>query len=215
MLSLRLKGGTYMRSFAVAAVLAASMPFSAEAAVLLTTNEAFFISDTGAALLPVDPLVGPDETRALNGTTAIGPARFTAADNVLSAVGENVVTRYGDDFLRLTGRFTSLTVDLARGTTAFGFRIGGLNTVATTQICADEFCIFTFPPAQGSRFFGFKDVSGLQTLRITTGSEFVDLSALRSNGAVPEPSAWAMLIAGFGLAGAALRRRRALGPALA
>ncbi|THD64539.1 MAG: PEP-CTERM sorting domain-containing protein [Phenylobacterium sp.] len=28
-------------------------------------------------------------------------------------------------------------------------------------------------------------------------------------GGVPEPSAWALMIAGFGLTGAALRRRRA------
>jgi hypothetical protein len=32
--------------------------------------------------------------------------------------------------------------------------------------------------------------------------------------AVPEPDSWALLIAGFGLTGAALRRRRALQPAL-
>jgi hypothetical protein len=29
-------------------------------------------------------------------------------------------------------------------------------------------------------------------------------------GAVPEPAAWALMLAGFGLAGAGLRRRRAL-----
>jgi hypothetical protein len=35
-----------------------------------------------------------------------------------------------------------------------------------------------------------------------------DLVALPSAGAVPEPATWAMMIAGFGLAGAAIRRRR-------
>jgi hypothetical protein len=33
-------------------------------------------------------------------------------------------------------------------------------------------------------------------------------------GAVPEPGVWAMMILGFGLAGAAMRRRRAAGPVL-
>jgi hypothetical protein len=39
--------------------------------------------------------------------------------------------------------------------------------------------------------------------------------ALQVNGAggVPEPAAWALMIAGFGLAGATLRRRRAIGAA--
>ncbi|OYU15929.1 MAG: hypothetical protein CFE37_03605 [Alphaproteobacteria bacterium PA4] len=33
-------------------------------------------------------------------------------------------------------------------------------------------------------------------------------------GGVPEPASWAMLIAGFGLTGAAMRRRRGAGAAL-
>ncbi len=37
----------------------------------------------------------------------------------------------------------------------------------------------------------------------------------RGIGTVPEPGSWAMLIAGFGIAGAMLRRRRALTPTLA
>lgn len=36
----------------------------------------------------------------------------------------------------------------------------------------------------------------------------VDFYERETTGAVPEPQAWALLIAGFGLAGAALRRRR-------
>lgn len=38
------------------------------------------------------------------------------------------------------------------------------------------------------------------------GPQFVNYAFL--NGAVPEPASWAMLIAGFGLVGAAARRRR-------
>ena len=50
----------------------------------------------------------------------------------------------------------------------------------------------------------------LGTLAIT----FVDKDGLgRDSTGVPEPAAWALMIAGFGLAGTALRRRR--GPALA
>ena len=44
--------------------------------------------------------------------------------------------------------------------------------------------------------------------RITGGSE-LDLIRVAGFGtAVPEPTTWALMIAGFGLAGAGLRRRR-------
>jgi hypothetical protein len=206
-----------MRMLAVAAVLAVATPLPAEATVLFTGNESFFIADTGAALLPVDPLVGPNETRILNGPTPIGGATFTATPDTLSAVGANVVTRYGQDFLRLSNQGSSLTINLAQGSTAFGFRLGGTGTTFSGQICADELCLFTFPPTTGTRFFGFKDTAGLQTVRMISGSQNFDLSAIRLAGtAVPEPSAWVMLIAGFGLVGFALRRdARPARPALA
>jgi len=38
----------------------------------------------------------------------------------------------------------------------------------------------------------------------------IGLLIVSKGGAVPEPAAWALMIAGFGLAGATLRRRRAL-----
>lgn len=51
---------------------------------------------------------------------------------------------------------------------------------------------------------------------LTGTTDLVDPALLRAslNGAVPEPSAWAMLVLGFGALGAALRRRR-MQPALA
>ncbi len=57
------------------------------------------------------------------------------------------------------------------------------------------------PLAQGIRSLRNGDAgvnSGSQDLLV-----FTDLA-----GAVPEPSSWAMLIAGFGLVGATMRRRR-------
>ena len=37
-----------------------------------------------------------------------------------------------------------------------------------------------------------------------------DIRAVAGGAAVPEPSTWVLMIAGFGLAGAGLRRRRAV-----
>ena len=57
-----------------------------------------------------------------------------------------------------------------------------------------------FVPTAGIGF----TLASAQTVRF-----FVDDTPLSDNLGVPEPSAWALMIAGFGLAGAALRRRRA------
>ena len=51
------------------------------------------------------------------------------------------------------------------------------------------------PPVRAN---GVTDTYGFFTITVSTPS-----------GAVPEPGAWALMIAGFGLAGAALRKRRA------
>jgi len=50
---------------------------------------------------------------------------------------------------------------------------------------------------------GFIDFGGSQR----TGDWALEISGAAGAGAVPEPASWAMLIAGFGLVGAAMRRR--------
>ena len=63
----------------------------------------------------------------------------------------------------------------------------------------------------GSQFFTVSLGSGAATLVGSLGSG--ELVGLTANGNVPEPSAWALMIAGFGLAGLALRGRRRTAPA--
>jgi hypothetical protein len=52
----------------------------------------------------------------------------------------------------------------------------------------------------------FHPVAGLQQLPVASG--LVTLATVQS-GTIPEPDSWALLIAGFGVVGAAARRRRA------
>ena len=62
--------------------------------------------------------------------------------------------------------------------------------------------------------FRSRTFEGLQEVAITPGGTYrlyLDRAATRAVAVVPEPSTWALMIAGFGLAGASLRRRA--GPA--
>ena len=83
---------------------------------------------------------------------------------------------------------------------------------------------FGFTPASlGLRTDGDQNVSQYVNFRTTTADErilsvsFTNNPAINafetanfSAGAVPEPAAWAMMIAGFGLVGGALRRQKKL-----
>src|SRR5687767_8422397 len=131
-----------MRILIPAALLAALLPAQAGAAILITGNESFFIADTGAELLPVDPLVGPNETKVLDVVTTIGSARFTTVLGPLSAVGQGVNGRYGSDYLSLANQGSSLTIDFAPGTFGFGFRVGRSQPVSSTQMCINTTTCF-------------------------------------------------------------------------
>ncbi len=61
----------------------------------------------------------------------------------------------------------------------------------------------------GAGFFTDQSGRSLHGLNVASQSGFAYFAADSAGGAVPEPAAWLLLIAGFGLAGAVLRRRRA------
>ena len=77
----------------------------------------------------------------------------------------------------------------------------------------------TFVPSNGNKtFFGSGETTGVLQFKGTfTSLSFTDTSEnwhgiqigiADVGGGVPEPATWALMISGFGLAGAALRRRR-------
>jgi hypothetical protein len=69
--------------------------------------------------------------------------------------------------------------------------------------------VFTAPTGATRLFLADADSFGSSTGNL--GSIAVDFSSsadITVSGAVPEPASWALMIAGFGLAGAALRKRR-------
>ena len=68
---------------------------------------------------------------------------------------------------------------------------------------------FTVPTNGTALYFGTVDGSGWSN---NSGSFSVTVNGLSSGGAggVPEPTSWALMVVGFGVAGAGLRRRRLL-----
>ena len=94
-----------------------------------------------------------------------------------------------------------------------------------TRGCTSFECVIYIPYASGTRFASFENFSpeagdlGFFDRVFTNltfpadrdtnspGWQFVTFARFEST--VPEPGSWAMLIAGFGLTGAAMRRRRA------
>jgi hypothetical protein len=73
-----------------------------------------------------------------------------------------------------------------------------------------------FPPANGSQpaaltnrriTFGFSQADAVTKVRFASSQNAFEFDTL-AIAAVPEPASWAMLIAGFGLIGATMRRRR-------
>jgi hypothetical protein len=97
------------------------------------------------------------------------------------------------------------TVDLLLdyGTSTYGVRLDGTTLATGLAFCGDN------GPCAGSGAVEYDTL-----LFDTFGSGGADAgyidNILVQSTAVPEPAAWALMLAGFGLGGAALRRRRAL-----
>jgi hypothetical protein len=113
---------------------------------------------------------------------------FISVGNIAgNAVGFFYASNFGDGGSLQFKAFNG--VDEVFSTTLFG---GGVNT--------------------SFAYFGLDGVGDITSIRLssTTGRDFASIAEISSgvgNGAVPEPATWAMMILGFGLVGAAARRR--------
>lgn len=144
------------------------------------------------------------------------PEYFPGADGVWGwyALGYNGYTRVtlesGDEF--------SAVQFLAAG----GFASGG--NVLLYQLLNNGAVVATssFTIGDTLSYYGFSG-GGFDEVRLQSrnfnqvfdpvGQDYLALDNLSANAVVPEPAAWVLLIAGFGVAGARLRRRRSPCPA--
>ena len=186
-----------------------------------------------AALLAT--LAASAQAATVNGTFSAGLAGVTSstfgitAGSVLSNVGGFVTSSTGDmSSITAFTPVTFSTVTATNGalvgfTSSFGSFIGTVDNL-TTSLGPNAYVNFSalgnFTPAGTLSSFtagpGFSTVSFTQTGALVAGRSQPAISdsfsfAFQESGSipggVPELAAWAMLLAGFGLTGVAMRRR--------
>lgn len=138
-----------------------------------------------------------------------GDVGFTALDFNLSLPTDtgNGGIYYGDITLNLLGSTNTVKFEdvlLGNGENKFGI-YADPNIVFSSITFSDVMYDF----AGTKKVAAFSVGSSFDSVRQVSG-EF-----LPAPGAVPEPSSWAMMLLGFGLVGAMIRRKRAIHPILA
>ena len=124
-----------------------------------------------------------------------GPAQFFY--NYDSTVDKTYLGAYGDSLLlQPSPPFGSGGYSHDQVKTAYNFSFKGPSTYKGVGYPGDGFVNLKF--TEGSQgYHGFADIT-------PDGS----LHSITYSAGIPEPAAWALMIAGFGLTGAALRRSR-------
>jgi PEP-CTERM motif len=174
-----------------------------------------FVGQANAAVITFDEVgIGPTVDGFYNGGG--GPnlgADFLAGDwVVISGFGQTsqpnfVFSQSGTGFLNIAagftgalsftyGAFDTFTATVYDGLNGTGTALGSVNLAANNVFAFDLVTINfsgtgqSFAISGGGAQFGFDDVT------------------FNVGGAVPEPASWALMIAGFGLVGSAMRRRK-------
>jgi hypothetical protein len=141
-----------------------------------------------------------------NGDTALGKGTLTTDD--ADALGQYHFTGatgsyYFDGYPQWTYDLGGVDGFDGNGPTdGYLFQLGS-GAFTTTGIAFTDgfFPVIGFAQQPGGRYNGFFSEVGVDS---------ASLSFARATAAVPEPASWALMLLGFGLAGAAMRRRPTL-----
>lgn len=205
----------------VSVALLASLTAAAIAVPATAATTVSFAGGSGA--LPSDVTVFQDFESYAAGTpgASIGPNAFVYNDSVS---GSSARPAFGS-----TGNFATVMTNgsyaVSFGATfAFSFALGSLDTYNTLTLTYEGGATATYIGGQIINDMSFPSgdqisgqTNGVVTYRVASGPRIVGATFEStansfefdnlSTGAVPEPATWAMMIGGFGLIGAAARRR--------
>lgn len=171
-----------------------------------------------------DQYTSPPVTGFYNSTGVTGPQVTSAvtihdANNTgyvmngsgwsnLQTSGNNLFgTQSGSISFDFSSPVNGLSFDLINGTSAAQFTVqlfGANQALIDSQLLS----LGSWPSGSAVGHVSFAD-SGITNALITGDGDFA-VDTISFNGAVPEPSTWAMMLLGFGAIGFAARRRRAL-----
>jgi hypothetical protein len=205
------------------AALTAGLSTAAQAASFTVfTDRAAFLAAAGA--VTVETFDSPDETTIpfLNQTIDVGA--FTITDSRsdrtpgYSAIGTRPIggqtvngTRFVETFGYDVGLDGKAVLAFDAPLRAFGANfVSGATNRVQLKIAGESFIKETLTPGS---FFGVIGDTAFSSIVITAPPQsgavigFDNVTFSTAAIAVPEPASWAMMIAGFGLAGAAARRR--------
>lgn len=185
---------TFRTVFFAVAMTAAT---AATAVPTIYTNEAAFnAAVTGATVHGFNFADGT----SLGTNYALGPVSFATTEafyGFADAYGVSYLGGYGTELT-----FTSTT-------TAFGLHLGSYNGDQTvTYTVGGVTGTFVAPAPDSTTFIGFIDTAPISaTLTNAHELDTISFTTGTVTPTVPEPESWALLVAGFGLAGIVSRRR--------
>jgi PEP-CTERM motif len=198
--------------FAIVATIAFTGSLPAAAATIYTSRAAFNAATSGQT-------VSNFEENAPGGITA--HSGFSGPSFAITSAGFTIYTidpaaagglyDFGTgDVLDVEFANTTITVDPS--VTAFGFDYAPLRLVGGNFVTIDS-VNYTNSPGRTFNFFGIVGAGPLGPLLIgwNGGPNIIDnftTASAAANGAVPEPAAWTMMLAGFGTVGGMMRSRR-------
>jgi hypothetical protein len=168
---------------------------------------ALMFAATQAAAAPVYTSIGADLSAAAYTFNYAGSA-FTFGFNgdYFGGGPITIQTAGGGEVNTIFGQPTTYFTD--RGTVTFGpgqqyAAFGSPTPIRFTN--GDNFIGLRAVTSAGDAFYGFAFTTN--NVLNSIGFETVANATITATTAVPEPATWALLIGGFGMAGAALRRR--------
>ncbi len=208
-----------LRSAACAALLfCTSIPATAQSFISSSSDAAL----TGATVENFNATTPGSYTNLNTGIVTLSGNDTLFIENTFT----NGYNATGNYLANQNSGFTVLTLDFSSTVSAFGFNWGASNeswVLAAFDVNNVLLGSYSVPESQFSNagdFYGIA-ANGISRGVLTQTSfgdgpvDYVIIDNLRfaasQQGAVPEPSTWAMMLFGFGAAGAMLRRRKVSG----